>query len=201
LALLMQAVGRAMVNVWRGHRRCIPEIDMMSIRERSEGYMLRVKTRWMSSVLLVAIGLGSVTGCETNAGTGALIGAGAGAGLGAIIGNQSHGRAGSGALIGAGVGALGGALIGNEMDKSQRRAEQRAGDETYYRGNTYAASTRVAPDDVIAWSRRGMHDSEIIDRIDRSGTIFHLNAADEMRLRDAGVSEDVIREMRETSRR
>jgi hypothetical protein len=60
---------------------------------------------------------------------------------------------------------------------------------------------RVSQDDVIAWSRRGMRDSEIIGRIDETGTVFHLYAVDEMRLRDAGVSEDVILDMRETSRR
>ena len=64
----------------------------------------------------------------------------------------------------------------------------------------YATYDRVTRDDVITWTRRGMRDGEICDRIDRSGTIFHLTAADENQLRDAGVSEEVIGEMKNTAR-
>ena len=169
--------------------------------------MYGVTRRGVVAVLTAVIGIGTLSGCESNAGTGALLGAAGGAGLGAIIGNQSHGHAAGGALIGAGVGALGGALVGNEMDKSNRRATERADiDERSYRSSSYAteahyAYARVTHEDVIAWSGRGMRDSEIIDRVHRSGTVFHLNAADEMRLRDVGVSEAVIIEMRETERR
>jgi hypothetical protein len=177
----------------------------------SEGFMYGVTRRGIAALLSAAIGIGALTGCETKAGTGALIGAGAGAGLGAIIGNQSHGHAAGGALIGAGVGALGGALIGNEMDKADRRAEQQSDvNDGYYGGRaappppqveTHYAYARVTQEDVISWTARGMHDGEIIDRVHRSGTVFHLTAADEMRLRDAGVSETVIFEMRDTERR
>jgi uncharacterized protein YcfJ len=151
------------------------------------------------------IGLVLVTGgCANNTETGALVGGAAGAGVGAIIGHNSHNRTGSGALIGGAVGAIGGAIVGNQIDKDQQRqAEANA----TYQGNVapppppaYEVS-RVSNDDVISWTQRGVRDSEIIDRIDRSGTIFHLNAADEMRLRDAGVSEQVILEMRDTARR
>lgn len=172
--------------------------------------MFGVTRRGIAALLSAAIGIGALTGCETKAGTGALIGAGAGAGLGAIIGNQSHGHAAGGALIGAGVGALGGALIGNEMDKADRRAAaQSEYDDGYYRGRaapppppqTNYAYARVTQEDVMSWTGRGMRDGEIIDRVHRSGTVFHLTAADEMRLRDAGVSETVIIEMRDTERR
>ena len=168
--------------------------------------MIGIKTNCVGTVLLGSMLLGSTTGCETKAGTGALVGGAAGAGIGAIIGHNSHGRTGSGALIGGAVGALGGALIGNEMDKSDKKKE----DEDRYRdrdrGYSYAppassaASGRVTQGDVIAWSNRGMRDSEIIDRIERSGTVYHLSAADQNDLRDAHVSEDVIREMKETAR-
>jgi len=59
----------------------------------------------------------------------------------------------------------------------------------------------VSPDDVIIWTARGQHDESIIDRIERSGSIIRLRGADENRLRDAGVSEDVIRAMKDTTRR
>ena len=167
--------------------------------------MKGIQTKCVGVALLGSMLFGSA-GCETKAGTGALVGGAAGAGIGAIIGHNSHGRTGSGALIGGAVGALGGALIGNEMDKSDKKKED---EDRYYRdrdrGYSYAppssfASGRVTRGDVIAWSNRGMRDSEIIDRIDRSGTVYHLSAADENDLRDARVSEDVIREMKETAR-
>jgi uncharacterized protein YcfJ len=157
------------------------------------------------SVVLGGLLLGATSSCESKAGTGALVGGAAGAGIGAIIGHNSHGRTGSGALIGGAVGALGGALIGNEMDKADRQKErdERNDDRWTYsdsRSSSAYVSSRVTQDDVIAWSNRGMRDGEIIDRIDRSGTVFHLTAADENHLRDAGVSEEVIREMRDTAR-
>ena len=167
--------------------------------------MIAMKTKFVSTALLGAMVLGSVMGCETKAGTGALVGGAAGAGIGAIIGHNSHGRTGSGALIGGAVGAIGGALIGNEMDKDDRKKED---EERYRERRTYASpppvayadTGRVTKGDVIAWSNRGMRDSEIIDRINRSGTIYHLSASDENQLRDARVSEDVIREMEDTAR-
>ena len=166
--------------------------------------MVSKKLRWIGSTLVAALALGSVTGCETKAGTGALVGGAAGAGIGAIIGHNSHGRTGSGALIGGAVGALGGALVGNEMDKADKKKEDeeryRASDDRYtYRDTRYAAG-RVSQEDVIAWTNRGMRDGDIMDRIDRSGTVFHLSAADENHLRDSGVSESVIRDMKDTAR-
>ena len=176
---------------------------------------------------VVTIGLLSVVnaGCETKAGSGALIGGAAGAGLGAIIGNNTgHGHTAGGAAIGGVAGALGGALIGNEMDKKDRQEQARQRD--YYRDRDYSRTpgyptstanrdddddytarqgSRTAPgvtkNDVIDWARRGDRDDLIIDRIDRGGTVFHLSSRDENQLRDAGVSEEVIRAMKDTARR
>jgi uncharacterized protein YcfJ len=166
--------------------------------------MMSMKIKTVSTILVCVMSLGTLTGCETKAGTGALVGGAAGAGIGAIVGHNSHGRTGSGALIGGAIGAIGGGLIGNEMDKSDRREAQ----ERRYEDRAHAAppreayvdSGRVSKEDVIAMSHRGYRDSEIMDRIDRSGTVYHLSAADENDLRDARVSENVIREMRETER-
>ena len=172
-------------------------------------------THFHQSVALLLAGcifLATATGCETKAGTGALVGGAAGAGIGAIIGHNSHNRTGSGALIGGAVGAIGGALVGNEMDKADRRKEQerdhydddrydsRGGSSSSSSSGSSYATARVTQEDVISWTSRGTRDSEIIDRIDRSGTVFHLTAADENHLRDCGVSEPVIREMKETAR-
>jgi len=160
-----------------------------------------------SLVLVMALAL---AGCESNAGTGALVGAGAGAGLGAIIGHNSHGRTASGAAIGAGVGAISGALIGNEMDKAEARKRDAAYQNSVRttREQQYdppapppASANQVTKKDVIQWTDRGEKDEVIIDRIERSGTVFYLTAADENELRDAGVSEEVMRAMKNTARR
>ena len=160
-----------------------------------------------AKTLLVLSLAGAVLGCETKAGTGALAGGAGGALVGGLIGSASHARAGEGALIGAAAGAIGGALIGHAMDESDKKKEREAENRTYtdrdYTTNSAysASSTAVTPDDVIAWTQRGTREDIIIDRIERSNTVYHLTAADENRLRDAGVSETVIIVMRDTARR
>jgi hypothetical protein len=54
---------------------------------------------------------------------------------------------------------------------------------------------------VVAWSRQGLSEEVIIDRIERSDAVFSLTARDEEDLIDRGVSEGVIRAMRATARR
>jgi uncharacterized protein YcfJ len=153
----------------------------------------------LSVLCLLAMSL-MIVGCETKAQSGALVGGGAGAGLGAIIGHQS-GRAGTGALIGGAVGAAGGYMVGNEMDKKdereQRAYERSAQDRRYQEPPPPAGVSRR---DVIAWSRQGLSDDIIIDRIERSRSSFRLTAADENELRDNNVSEDVIRAMKNSGR-
>ena len=171
--------------------------------------------RALIGVLSVAMLSAGLTGCESKAGTGAMIGGGAGAGLGAIIGHQS-GKTGQGALIGGAVGAIGGGLVGNEMDKNDRRDREarERGRDAYqgadYRATEYrdtsrrpaaASSKGITQQDVIYWSERGDRDELIIDRIEQSGATFNLSSRDENDLRDAGVSEDVIRAMKDTARR
>ena len=169
-------------------------------RKVEQSEMKRAVASLMASVVLGA----GVAGCETKAGTGALIGGAAGAGIGAIAGKQSHGHTAGGALIGGAVGAIGGALIGNELDKNDREqvrqdaaARRAVRDSSRYESHDGA----IAREDVIAWARRGDRDDLIIDRIERSGTIFHLSSRDENTLRDAGVSEEVIRAMKDTGRK
>ena len=62
-------------------------------------------------------------------------------------------------------------------------------------------SSRITKHDVIDWTSRGVSDENIVERIDRNGAIFRLTAADENQLRDAGVSEWLIQQMKATSRR
>jgi hypothetical protein len=162
-----------------------------------------------SSLKLCAIGVISagLLGCETKAGSGALIGGGTGAVVGGLIGSNSHGRAGEGALIGGAIGAIGGGLVGHGMDENDKKAEQRAYENDYDRrngANTQGwreSSNHLTKSEVIAWTDQGVRDDIIIDRIERSGTVFRLSAADQNDLRDHGVSESVIRAMKDTARR
>jgi surface antigen len=150
----------------------------------------------------------SLIGCETKAGSGALIGAGAGALVGGLIGSNSHGRAGEGAAIGAAAGAIGGGLIGHGMDESdKKKTEDRDYNSDYDRRNANAqpkwkeSSNAISKSDVISWTDQGVRDDIIIDRIERSGAVFRLSAADQNDLRDHHVSEAVIRAMKDTARR
>jgi surface antigen len=178
----------------------------------------------MTRVLGVGALAAALAGCQSNAGNGALIGAGTGAGVGAIVGHQS-GKTGQGAVIGGAIGAIGGGLIGNEMDRKekeaardreyQRYSETRSRAPGYdtgadYRATEYRDTSRqpaaaksrgVTKDDVIFWSGRGDRDDLIIDRIEQSGATFQLTSREENDLRDSGVSEDVIRAMKDTARR
>jgi hypothetical protein len=52
--------------------------------------------------------------------------------------------------------------------------------------------------DVIAWTTQGEMDDVIVDRITHGHSVFHLAAGDETRLRDAGVSDEVVRAMKAT---
>src|SRR3954468_5842233 len=119
--------------------------------------------KWTTAAL---VGLGSLVGCETKAGTGALAGGAGGALVGGLIGSNSHGRAGEGALIGGAVGALGGALVGHSMDKADE--ERAAADDSrnatreYDRRHASAVRETVSKADVINWTQRGVHDEVII---------------------------------------
>lgn len=147
----------------------------------------------LASLLVVA------AGCANKTQSGAAIGAASGAALGAGVGSLVNSSAGVGALIGVGAGTISGALIGSEMDEQDRRHREELRQSPPASG--YVGNPKVSKDDVIDWSRHGVTDEIIIDRVDRSGTVFHLTAADENALREKGVSEDVVQAMKQTSRR
>jgi hypothetical protein len=62
-------------------------------------------------------------------------------------------------------------------------------------------STRVTKQEVIDWTARGVRDDVVLERITRCGNLTRLTAADENQLRDAGVSETIIQEMRAAAKR
>jgi surface antigen len=148
-----------------------------------------------ATTLLFMSGLFLFVGCATKAQTGALVGGAGGAAVGAGIGSLSHSSAGVGALIGAGVGTVGGYIVGNEMDKKDQKDRERAQNSA-----PSPSAQTIKAGDVIQWTHDGVKDDVIIDRIQRSGTVFRVTAGQETKLRDAGVSEDVIRAMKKTGR-
>ncbi|HRK31004.1 MAG TPA: glycine zipper domain-containing protein [Tepidisphaeraceae bacterium] len=158
----------------------------------------------VTTVLIAAVGIG----CETKAQSGALIGGLSGAAIGGAIGNN-NGSAAGGAAIGGVAGLLGGALVGHGMDKhDEKRAKAERYDDYSYSnrgsetvGYPSETSTRISNRDIIDWTNRGVRREIIVDRIERSGQVFNLTAADENQLRDSGVDSSVIRAMRNTSRR
>ena len=57
----------------------------------------------------------------------------------------------------------------------------------------------VTRQDIIDWSIHGISDDIIIDRVQHNPCNFHLSAGEEIELRDAGVSDEVIRTMKATA--
>ena len=154
---------------------------------------------WTKSILALAL-FAAPLGCETKTQSGALIGGLGGAAVGAAIGSN-NGSAGAGALIGGAAGALGGGLIGHGMDKSDEKKAKEAEAARRRDERSYVSDRALSRTDVVRWSDDGVSDEVIIDRIERSGTIFRLTAKDENALRDQGLSEDVIGAMKDTARR
>ena len=82
--------------------------------------MARILTKNLV-VLVLALGLAFLAGCETAGQSGALIGAGVGAGAGQLIGGDTEST-----LIGTAVGGGLGYIIGNERDKKNEAIEREA---------------------------------------------------------------------------
>lgn len=151
------------------------------------------------------VALVCASGCATKTQSGAAIGAASGAALGAGVSSVVSSSVGAGALIGAGVGAVSGAIIGNQMDEQeQRRAKElqdRQAADAALPQERYIANREVTKQNVIDWSRHGVPKQVIIDRIERSGSKFSLTAADDNRLRESSVPEEVMLAMRASARR
>jgi hypothetical protein len=137
--------------------------------------------RYGTGLLVLVTGL-SVTGCMSPQGrpdytaSGALIG-------GAI---GSMGRdSGPSAL----VGALVGGLIGHGMDQAQEAQLQAQAPQTMQR---VEQSQPLTVEDVKALVKAGISDDLVISQIRNSRTVYHLNTADILNLKNAGVSERVI---------
>jgi hypothetical protein len=111
-----------------------------------------------------------------------------GGATGAIIGSMA-GHSGSGAAIGAMGGALIGGLIGHGMDQEQEARLRAQAPQTFTR---VEQSQPLTTYDVKSLIRAGISDDLVISQIRNSRTVYHLNTAEIVDLKNAGVSETII---------
>lgn len=177
--------------------------------------MMTFKKTMVSTALMGSLALAPVTGCSSLPGNdeqqGAVIGGVGGALAGAALSKNNRGV---GALIGAALGAGGGWLIGANKDKITGKDREKSRDEAVkasdraQRDPATAADVDkartadlnddgfVTLDEVIALRQANLSDDEMVERLERTGQVFELTAHQEDYLRDRGVSEDVLSEMR-----
>jgi len=121
---------------------------------------------------------------------GALFGGVTGAGVGALVGEAVHHPL-AGAAIGAGVGALTGAAVGNNLD--QIEARNRA--EIAARLGRPVSAGAVTRDDVIAMTRAGVPEENIVTQIRYHGMAAPVQAGDLIVLQQQGVSPRIVQAM------
>ena len=153
-------------------------------------------------VRLVVIGIllcGLSAGCQNMNTTQKWVGLGAGTGaiLGAIIGHQDD-KTEEGAAIGAALGGLGGALAGNTQDMKEERdaAIAYASHEQQIRR---VQNKTMSNNDVIAMVQNNGSDQLVIDTIRDLKGSFDTSPTSIIYLQNQGVSEAVIRAMRENN--
>jgi outer membrane lipoprotein SlyB len=112
----------------------------------------------------------------------------AGGATGAIIGSMGR-HSGPGALVGGAVGAVVGGLIGHGMDQEQEAQLRAQAPQTLQR---VEQSQPLTVEDVKSLVRARISDDLVISQIRNSRTVYHLNTADILSLKSAGVSERII---------
>lgn len=152
-------------------------------------------------------------GCESLPGNkktqGAVIGGVGGAAAGAMVAGDDDRL--MGALIGGALGAGGGYLIGQQLEKDDpdeaREASQRAEENPVSARDARDARTAdinqdgfVTLDEVVAMEDAGLTDSQMVDRLEATNQVFALNQSQEQYLRERGVSNNVIVQMRDLNR-
>lgn len=162
----------------------------------------------------MAAGLAAVflVGCENLPGSkgqqGAVIGGATGAATGAVVGGEKH--RGLGAVIGGVLGAAGGYVIGansdkilgkdtNDAEEAGRRAQTTPATVEQARTASTADINKdgfVTLDEVVALRSAGLNDEQMLRKLEATGHVFDLASEGERYLRQNGVSEYVIREMR-----
>ena len=167
------------------------------------------------AVAAASLMLGTI-GCENLPGTpktqGAAIGGVGGAAAGAAVAGEHHRLL--GAVLGGAIGAGGGYVVGANSDRLQQRdtagaqrAVQNAQTQPATAQQAVNASTAdlngdgfVTLDEVIAMKQAGLSDQVMIDRLRATGQIFELTPEQQNQLRQAGVSDNVVRQMTDLNR-
>lgn len=168
-------------------------------------------TRTVCIVALLAGSAAMPAGCSNLPGKkseqGAVIGGVGGAAAGAAVAKNNRIL---GALIGGALGAGGGYLIGANMEKVKNKDQQGAvqASQNGQKNPATAEQARAAPtadingdgfvtlDEVIAMKKAGFSDQEMLQRLRATNQVFELTPQQEQTLRDNGVSENVIGQLR-----
>jgi len=138
------------------------------------------------TILILALTILPLVGCESKTATGVLAGGALGAGIGGIAGG------GQGALIGSAAGVIAGGLIGAALDENERANLKKQSPQTYRRIDQ---GERLSVNDVINMSKSHINDQKIIELMRKTSSRYNLNNYQVERLRNAGVSEEVINYM------
>jgi hypothetical protein len=182
-------------------------VRYLSISDTKEQTMIK---KTLPLLLAGSLALAPLTGCESLPGDretqGAVIGGLGGALAGGLIGGSDNRLL--GVLIGGALGAGTGWLIGSQLEKADdrddaRRAVERAQTDPATAAEARAATTAdinndgyVTLDEVIAMERAGLTDAEMIRRLEATGQFFELTPGQEQYLRDQGINNRVVVEMR-----
>jgi len=115
-----------------------------------------------------------------------------GSGIGAVIGNQS-GNTAEGAIVGGIAGAMIGNAVGEEKDYLEARNRQLIEQQM---GQAVRVGS-VTHEEIIAMSQSGVGADLISNHIRHHGVTRIPNSDDLIRLKQAGVSDTVVRVMQE----
>jgi hypothetical protein len=170
--------------------------------------------RMQFTVAVLASTLAISTGCRqlpgSNEQQGAVIGGASGAIVGAAVAENNL----LGALIGGAAGAAGGYLIGANADRITGR-DSAGAERAVQSAQTSPATAEqarnsadadinndgfVTLDEVAALEAAGYSDQDILNRLRATGQVFELTGSQQQRLRDQGVSQNVISEMSQINR-
>jgi hypothetical protein len=146
----------------------------------------------VGALLLMSCGCSTMNNTESGALGGGLLGAG----LGTMVGLATHHPL-AGAAVGGAVGAGTGALVGSSEDHHERVQQARA---DAYASAANAAAQQAAANapkltDVVAMTRNGVPEANIITQIRNSGAAYRLSTDDITYLSQNGVSSAVIMEL------
>ena len=160
----------------------------------------RKSAAFLTAAALTAGGCSNLPGNKTQQGT--VVGGAGGAAAGAAVAKNNRAL---GAVVGGLLGAGGGYLVGSRLDKDEpaaRDAQEKARQNPAKTEDVRGASTAdlngdgfVTLDEVEAMSRSGLSDEQMIQRLKATDQVFNLSADQQQTLRDAGVSNYVIRTM------